>query len=114
MDFQMSPVGLFIACFALTAFAGLAALLRLPAPLTIKSVASSVLNCGLLGLGISLLWYTQFQQNTYFLVGACVILGLSGMGTFEFIIAMVRTAGLNALTGMMGFAKQSPEEKKNV
>ncbi len=86
----------FMTSFGVSALAGFAAMLRTGSKLTIYNGLSAFLNSGLLGLSISLLWYLKFQDNLYFLVGVCVIAGLGGMATFDFILkAILERIGIN-------------------
>lgn len=74
----------FILATLLSSFAGLAALLRTPnKPTNIKNIITYMLNSGILGLIISLLWYFKFKDNIYFLIGLCVAAGLGGLGFVE-------------------------------
>jgi multisubunit Na+/H+ antiporter MnhG subunit len=77
----------FVAAAALSALAGLAALLRSDRPLTRKLVAATLLNSGLMGLGLSLFWYVLFRDNLYCLVGMCVLFALGGMGSVDIAVA---------------------------
>lgn len=90
---EIAPITVFLSSFGVAATAGLAALLRSNKKLTFVSVFSSLLNSGLLGLGISLLWYTKFRDNIYFLVGVCVLAGLGGMTTVDMVLAQIRKNG---------------------
>lgn len=95
-----TPLIIFASSFGIAALSGLAALLRSPAnELTALRITSSVLNSGLLGLGISLLWYIQLQENLYFLVGVCAIAGLGGMTTLDFILGLIRKGGFTIQVG---------------
>lgn len=96
----MNPaLAVFVSAFLLAALAGLAALLRSNAPLKAKSVTSALANSGLLGLGIALLWYTRAQDDIYLLVGVCVVAGLGGMTTVDFVLELVRRGGLSIRVG---------------
>jgi hypothetical protein len=85
--------------FFVSALAGVAALLRSGAELTWLKVVSAVLNSGLIGLGVALLWYTQYQENLYFLLGVCVLIGLGGTPMVEFVLAMFKRGGLTIQVG---------------
>ena len=106
---NMTPIGVFLSAFVLSALAGLAALLRSAKPLSILLVLSSFLNSGLMGLGISLLWYTKFQDNIYFLIGICVIVGLGGMTTIDFILTAIRKGGFSIKVGDDGKSVELPD-----
>jgi hypothetical protein len=94
----------FLAAFAVSALAGMANLLRGNVPVTLKAVASYSLNSGMLGLGVALLWYSQFRENIHFLVGLCVLAGLGGMATVDFATGGVRKL-MGALLGSPGESK---------
>ena len=85
-----SAVAVFASAFGVAAMAGLAAWLRSDRELTRKSVCAATLNSGVLGLGVSLLWYNQFRENIYYLVGLCMLAGLGGMAMVEAIVAAVQ------------------------
>jgi len=111
----ISPTGVFLSAFAVSALAGLAALLRSTNKLTVLAVISAILNSGLMGLGISLLWYTKFQDNIYFLIGICVLAGLGGMTTVDFVLTAIRKGGFSIKVGNDGKSVELPDntEKKN-
>lgn len=81
---------IFLTSFAVAALAGLAALLRSGNPLTTKSTLSALLNSGFLGLAMSLLWYSSFRDNIYFLVGLSVLSGLGGNLTIELAMGWLK------------------------
>lgn len=97
-----SPLGVFISSFGVAAFAGVAALLRGGSKVTTTGLASAVMNSGLVGLGISLLWYHKFQDNVYFLIGVCVLAGLGGSMTVDFIMNALKTGGFTVKLGKNG------------
>ncbi len=92
-------LAVFIGAGVLSGLAGLASLLRSNVELTWKRLISAFLNSGILGLGISLLWYAKFQDNVYFLVGLCVVAGLGGMTTVDLVIAAARRGILGTKLG---------------
>lgn len=90
-----NPIGVFISAFALSSFAGLAALLRGGAKLTWVSVIAAMLNSGLLGTVIVMIWYTQFVDNIFCLLGGAILCGMGGMTAVDFIITAIKKSGLN-------------------
>ena len=74
------PMHVFMASGGLSSFAGLAELLRSGRPITPRAVIAAMLNSGLIGLALGLIWYTYFlgMGNIYFLVGVCTLAGLGG------------------------------------
>src|SRR3982750_2629821 len=95
MQDKLNPLTVFISAFGVSSFAGLAALLRAGKQVNKVSVASAILNSGLLGLAIALLWYTKFQDNIYFLIGICVLAGLGGATMVDFVVQAVKTGGIS-------------------
>lgn len=108
----LDPLGVFASAFIVSALSGLAALLRSGSELTRKAATSALLNSGLLGLGISLLWYTKFQENVYFLIGVCVLAGLGGMTTIEFVLAAFRKGGFSISMGKPDLGLSETSDKK--
>lgn len=104
-DMQIHPLGVFASAFGVAAFAGLASLLRSGSKVTVLSVLSAFLNSGLVGLGISLLWYHKFQDNVYFLIGVCVLAGLGGATTVDAILNAVKSGGFSIKIGKNGDAQ---------
>lgn len=94
MQQQPDPVWLFLAAFSVSAMAGVASLLRTSKELTIRVVLSAILNSGALGLCIALLLFTYFKDNTWFLLGLCMLAGLGGMTVLGFILYLVRKGGI--------------------
>lgn len=90
VDESISASGVFASAFFVSALSGLVALLRSGEKLTGPSVASATLNSGLLGLGISLIWFLKFRENSYFLIGICVMAGLGGMSTVDLALSIFR------------------------
>jgi hypothetical protein len=92
-----NPLHIFAAAFSVACFAGLAALLRSHKHLDRLTVFSAMLNSGLLGLAISLIWYTNFKHSEdeiYIMIGICVLAGLAGTTTLDFILQLCKRGGL--------------------
>lgn len=107
----VSPIGVFAASFCLSGFAGLAALLRSGKPLNLLNVFSSLLNSGLLGLAMAMVWYMRFQENIYFLVGVCVLAGLGGMTTVDLVLTAIRKGGFSIQMGKDGSVRLPEGDK---
>jgi hypothetical protein len=90
---------MFAAAFLVSGLAGLAALLRSGAPLGVLRVVSAFLNSGLLGLGLSMAWAEYFHETPHVLVGVCVLIGLGGTPTLEFILELIRKGGFSIRLG---------------
>jgi hypothetical protein len=109
---RLNPIYVFVSAFGVSSFAGLAALLRGGKQVTIIAVLSAVLNSGLLGLAIALVWYNKFQDNVYFLIGICVLAGLGGATLVDFFIAAFKAGGIQIGGLSVGLnAKGEPEGK---
>lgn len=89
----------FVSAFGLSGFAGLASLLRSGSKLDVTTICTHFLNSGMLGLGISLLWYTKYKENVYFLVGVCLVSGLGGMTMVDFVVTGLRKGTFNITIG---------------
>lgn len=100
MQDKVNPINVFLSAFGVSSFAGLAALLRAGKQITPISVISAILNGGLLGLAIALLWYVRFQDNVYFLIGICVLAGLGGVTMVDFLIEAVKSSGGISIGGV--------------
>lgn len=97
---HISPVRTFIAAFALSFISGVTAHLREGKPCAPWSAclvlaATAGFSSGCLGLALAMLWYTKFQDNVYFLIGVCILAGLSGRPmvdavTIDFIAVVKR------------------------
>jgi len=96
---DVSPLGVFFAAFAASSTAGIAAFLRSGKSVTKLALITAGLNSGLLGLAIALLWFQKFQDNIYFLVGICVITGLTGAAGLDFILSAIQNGGFSVNIG---------------
>lgn len=91
----MNIVYMAVAAALVSGLAGLAALLRSGLPLTVGSACSSLLNSGLLGGAVLMLWHSSFTETPHALVGICVLIGLGGMPAIDFVLRMVLTGGFS-------------------
>lgn len=95
---QIDPLAVFASAFAVSAFAGLAALLRSGKRVTTLRVLSDMSNTGCLGLAISLIWYSRFKASddaVYCMIGICVLAGLSGSRAIDIIAQYCKRGGLS-------------------
>ena len=94
---DFDPLKVFYVAGSLSSFAGLAELLRSGRPLTPRAIIAAILNSGLIGLSIGLLWYHYFlgQGNIYFLIGVCVLAGLGGSTAIDFMLAAFKKGGIH-------------------
>lgn len=109
----MPDVQLFVYVFFLSGLAGLAALLRSKSQLNAVAVATSILNCGLIGLAISLLWYLHYKDNLYGLIGICIVAGLGGLPVVEFVIDLFKLLASKRLDQDARRTEIEPKNKDN-
>lgn len=86
----MDAIYLFLCSFVVAALGGLASLLRSHVELSRANVLSAILNNGLLGVSLSCIWYVQFRDNLYFLVGLAVLSGLAGTAGIDAAVSWVK------------------------
>ena len=75
---HISPIRTIVAAFGLSSFAGLVAHLREGKPWTVGSILVAACASGCMGAAITMIWYTKFQDNIYFLVGIVLLASLGG------------------------------------
>jgi hypothetical protein len=90
------PLAVFFSAFGVSAFAGLATLLRFARKLSKLSIISAMLNAGFMGLAISLLWYQNYRkaENISGLIGICVVAGMGGGTLTDILISLLSGAGI--------------------
>ena len=92
---QIDPLLIFSATFLISAFAGLATLLRSQKTLYLRSIISAMLNSGLFGLAIGLIWYKYYYtDNIWFLMGISLMAGLGGITIVDFVLEIIKRGGL--------------------
>lgn len=96
---HLHALSVFASAFSVSACAGLATLLRFAKKVSKLSVASAILNSGLLGLAISLIWYQNYleEKNIYSLVGFCVLAGMGGSSVTDLIFSVLSGVGVRVL-----------------
>lgn len=97
-----AEIALFVAAFLLAAFAGMASLLRSPDAITFRSAASSFLNSGLAGLAVAMIFFYNFHENMYALIGLCLVIGLGGVTMVDFLIHLFKKGGFSIKLGPGG------------
>ncbi len=109
----INPLTAFWSAFGIASFAGLAALLRSGKAITPLSIFSAMLNAGLIGTAICLLWYTKFrsEDNIYFLIGVCALAGLGGTTVLDFVIQLCKKGGVS-ITISPSHDEELPEGQK--
>jgi hypothetical protein len=115
MQDKMSPLEVFISCFAISSFAGLAALLRSGKALTWRIIVAAFLYSGIFGLVIGLLWYNYFggdnNNNIFFLIGVSGLAGLGGTSLLEFVVQGISNGFNIKITTDSGDDNASPPRK---
>lgn len=94
-DFSPSPIIVFAAAFVASSLSGIAAYLRSGKEIKPVALITAGLNSGLLGLSISLIYYQKFTKNITFLLGICVIIGLTGAAGLDFILNAIQKGGIS-------------------
>lgn len=97
-DFIVS-LSVFASAFGVSAFAGLATLLRFSRKLSKLAVISAMLNSGFMGLAISLIWYQNYKENAnvHGLIGICVLAGMGGSTITDVLISVLSGAGIKVV-----------------
>ena len=88
MESKYNALHVLFSAFGISSFAGLASLLRSDKEITVRMVVSAMLNSGILGLVIALLWYNYYEGkgNIYFLLGVSGLAGIGGMSMLDFVV----------------------------
>jgi hypothetical protein len=96
IDEYFHSLSVLASAFGVSAFAGLATLLRFAHKFSRLSVISAMLNAGFLGLAIALLWYQNYRnaENVYGLLGICVLAGMGGSTLTDLLISLLSGAGI--------------------
>lgn len=85
----------FILAGIVSALSGIAAVLRTEKDFTLFRVIVVTFNATLLGLGLSMIWYTYFEKSPNILVGLCILIGLGGTSIMDVIINAFKNGGLS-------------------
>jgi len=98
-DETIVSLSVFAAAFGVSAFAGLATLLRFSRKLSKLAIVSAMLNSGFLGLAISLIWYQNYREaaNVHGLIGICVLAGMGGSTITDVLISLLAGAGIKVI-----------------
>lgn len=86
-------IKIFAASFIISSIAGLARLLRsYPAdkPIPARLYFAAILNSGITGLVIALLWYHMYSDNLTFLIGISTLAGIGGISITDFIVLLIK------------------------
>ena len=96
---HLHALSVFASAFGVSACAGLATLLRFAKKLSKLSVLSALLNSGLLGLSIALIWYQNYrdEKNVYSLIGFCVLAGMGGSSVTDLAFSLLSGVGIRVL-----------------
>ena len=98
-DEYLLSLSIFLSAFGVSAFAGLATLLRFAKKLSKLAVVSAMLNAGFLGLAIALIWYRNYRdaENVHGLIGICVLAGMGGSTITDLLISLLAGAGIKII-----------------
>lgn len=104
----------FGSAFGVSAFAGLATVLRFGKQLNLLTISAGMLNSGFLGLTIVLFWYEKFlkEGNIYGLVAICVMAGLGGSTITDFLVDIVKKGGLHITIARKGDDEVRDDNRK--
>lgn len=96
---HLHALSVFASAFSVSACAGLATLLRFAQKISKLSICGAILNSGLLGLAISLIWYQNYrdEHNVYSLVGFCVLAGMGGSSVTDLVFSVLSGVGVRVL-----------------
>jgi hypothetical protein len=100
VDEYLHSLTVFASAFGVSAFAGLATLLRFSRKrISRLSVFSAMLNAGFLGLAIALIWYQNYRksENVHGLIGICVLAGMGGSTLTDLLISLLAGAGIKVI-----------------
>lgn len=99
VDELIVSLSVFASAFGVSAFAGLATLLRFSRKLSKLAVISAMLNSGFMGLAISLIWYQNYKEdaNVHGLIGICVLAGMGGSTITDVLISVLSGAGIKVV-----------------
>lgn len=107
----MSPIYVFLFASLASGCAGVAAYMKNNPEVKWAAMFTAFMNSGLLGLAMSLVWYKNFQDNIYSLIGLCVLIGLLGAAGQEFVMSLILKSGLT-INFSPKLDKSNKEEKK--
>jgi hypothetical protein len=95
-DDYLHALSVFASAFGVSAFAGLATLLRFARKVSKLAIVSAMLNAGFMGLAIALIWYQNYRasENVYGLIGICVLAGMGGSTLTDLAISLLSGAGI--------------------
>lgn len=100
LDEHMHSLAVFASAFGVSAFAGLATLLRFSRKrIGYSAIISAMLNAGFLGLAIALIWYQNYRkaENVHGLIGICVLAGMGGSTLTDLLISLLAGAGIKVI-----------------
>ena len=103
----VDPLLLFCLIFSVTGLAGAAALLRSGKKLSARNILTWSLNSGLLGLGLFWFWQRAYGSDLWGLFGICILIGLGGLPTVEFVAELAR----NGITTISTNAANQRQDK---
>lgn len=104
------PLKVFICIFGISSLSGLASLLRSDRPLTPRSVFSAMLNAGILGMSIAMIWELVYGiRHVWFITGVSLIAGLGGTTLMDVLYLSIQ-GGLKIYVERLSQAAPLPLE----
>lgn len=93
---RVTPFQILASAFAISSFAGLAALLRSKQQMTVRSVLAATCYSGAMGLIIGLLWMQEYGMggNPYFLLGVSGLAGIGGVTVVDLAVMVAKKSGI--------------------
>jgi Trk-type K+ transport system membrane component len=107
---KLDPLTLAITAAIVGALAGVAAFLRTAQHVTWRALISAALNAAALGSGMAMLLFSYFKDNTWFLLGLCLLSGLGGMTLLGFVLAIIRKGGVYVDVHLPQTKEDRPDE----
>lgn len=93
MEDKILLIKIFVVSFVIASVAGLARLLRsypTNEQIPYRVYISAMLNSGVFGLIIALLWYHSYSDNLTFLIGISALAGVGGITLFDFLLLFIQ------------------------
>lgn len=90
------PPTVFAVTFSVSSIAGLAQLLRSGKELNRRAVSAAMLNSGIFGLVIAMVWWEKYAvepAGIWFLMGISAAAGLGGITLLDFAIELIKGSG---------------------
>ena len=99
-----SPFWIFLWASIFSMLGGLGYLYRTKEVIKLRDVISAILNNGICGTALAMIWYYRFQEQIYILIGLCGLIGLMGPPAVDWVISKLKSGSLK-----MNFSKTDGE-----